>query len=147
MDVRLYNNTGTFEDAYDISELTSKAFADDKNATNIEVIANKVVKYLLTSKGSDALDSEYGGVALHYGQISESFMPRFTLEMQNDVRRCKEFIRRSEMSLSADMEKMSNIILRDIRYNFKTTPDRVDVYIEIITNKNNTAIVAVPSVG
>lgn len=147
MDVRLYNNTGTFEDVYDISELTAKAHADDKNATPIEVIANKVVKFLLTSKGSDAFDSDYGGVALHYGQISESFMPRFTLEMQNDVRRCKEFIRITETALDVSREKLSNIILRDIKYNFKNTPDRVDVYIEIITNKNNTAIVAVPSVG
>lgn len=143
MDIRLYNRTGIYEDYTNASELTSKAKSYDANATGIEVIGNKVVKYLLTYKGTDALDPDYGGVALHYGQISKAFMPRFSLEMHNDVQRCKNFIRKTQRILSDSYEKMSDIILKDIRYNPSLTPDRVDVYIEIITTKNNRAIVAV----
>lgn len=145
MDLRLYLNTGTYDSYPDVSELTSRSKADSYNATGIEVIANKVVKFLLTYKGTDALDPDYGGIALHYGQISESFMPRFSMEMQNDVQRCREFIRKTELSLPSTAEKMRNLILQDIKYNSKISPDRVDVYIEIITTSNNRALVALPN--
>lgn len=145
MDVRLYSISGVYEDFEKTSELMRKSLADDAVATGLEVLGNKVVKFLLTQKGTDALDPEYGGVALHYGQISKAFIPRLTLEMQNDISRCREFIRRTEAGAKAGTEKISNIVLKDIRYDPLSMPDRVDVFIEIITNKNNKALVALAS--
>ena len=147
MDIRLYNNTGKYEAYTDASELTAKSKADDPNANGLEILANKVVKFLLTYKGTDALEPEYGGIALHYGQIAKSFMPRFTLEMQNDVYRCRAYLRSAEKLLPNTREKIADIIIKDIRYNDRLSPDRVDVFIEIITNKNNRALVAIPSRG
>ena len=144
MDVRLYS-TGSYVDYEKTSELTKKALADDVNASGLEVLGNKVVKFLLTQKGTDAFDPEYGGVALHYGQISKAFIPRLTIEMQNDISRCREFIRRTEAGLASGVEKISNIILKDIVYDPISLPDRVDVYIEIVTNQNNKALVALQS--
>lgn len=145
MDLRLYSNTGTYDSYPDISEYTNRSKSDSNSATGIEVIANKVVKFLLTYKGTDALDPDYGGVALHYGQISEAFMPRFSMEMQNDVYRCRDFIRKTELALPSTAEKMQNILLQDIKYNPRISPDRVDVYIEIVTTLNNRALVALPN--
>lgn len=144
MDVRLYRS-GSYVDYEKTSELTTKALADDTNASGLEVLGNKVVKFLLTQKGTDAFDPEYGGVALHYGQISKAFIPRLTIEMQNDISRCREFIRRTEAGLASGTEKIANIILKDIRYDPISLPDRVDVYIEIVTNQNNKALVALQS--
>lgn len=145
MDVRLYSSTGKYVDISSSSELTNSALADALVASGIEVLGNKVVKFLLTQKGSDALDPNYGGVALHYGQISKAFIPRLTLEMQNDILRCREYLRKAESGLSKSTEKISNIVLQDIKYDELASPDRVDVYIEIITTKNNRALVALQS--
>lgn len=147
MDIRLYSRTGVYVDYPDISELTKRETADSTTAQGIEVIANKVVKFLLTQKGSDALDPDYGGVALHYGQISESFIPRLTMELQNDIYRCRSFIKETEKFLPDSVEKLKNLVLVKVKYNPRISPDRVDVYIEIITNKENRALVAIPSKG
>lgn len=145
-DVRLYNGSGnTTVRESSTSEHMTRSIAGDPVAYGLEVLGNKVVKFLLTYKGTDAFNPEYGGVALHYGQISESFIPRLTLEMQNDLSRCKEFIQRTELSMANTEERLSNIVLKEIRYAPAVDPGRVDVSIEIVTNKKNRAVVSLTS--
>lgn len=76
---------------------------------------------------------------MHHTQISQAFIPQLTLEVHDDVRRCTEFIKRTDGN---DQERLLRINVLDIRYNARLSPDRVDVYLEILTTKNNRAVVA-----
>lgn len=139
LDLRLYNPTGNYTDQTNSSEYMQLVRPEDPSASGIEVIAGKVVKYLLTGRGSDAFDPGYGGVSMHHTQISQAFIPQLTLEVHDDVRRCTEFIKRTDGN---DQERLLRINVLDIRYNARLSPDRVDVYLEILTTKNNRAVVA-----
>lgn len=55
------------------------------------------------------------------------------------MRRCTEFIKKTDGN---DQERLLRINVLDIRYNARLSPDRVDVYLEILTTKNNRAVVA-----
>ena len=134
LDLRLYNPTGNYTDQTNSSEYMQLVRPEDPSASGIEVIAGKVVKYLLTGRGSDAFDPGYGGVSMHHTQISQAFIPQLTLEVHDDVRRCTEFIKRTDGN---DQERLLRINVLDIRYNARLSPDRVDVYLEILTTKNN----------
>ena len=136
LDLRLYNPTGNYTDQTNSSEYMQLVRPEDPSASGIEVIAGKVVKYLLTGRGSDAFD---GGVSMHHTQISQAFIPQLTLEVHDDVRRCTEFIKKTDGN---DQERLLRINVLDIRYNARLSPDRVDVYLEILTTKNNRAVVA-----
>lgn len=139
LDLRLYNPTGNYADQTNSSEYMQLVRPEDPSASGIEVIAGKVVKYLLTDRGSDAFDPGYGGVSMHHTQISQALIPQLTLEVHDDVRRCTEFIKRTDGN---DQERLLRINVLDIRYNARLSPDRVDVYLEILTTKNNRAVVA-----
>ena len=139
LDLRLYNPTGNYTDQTNSSEYMQLVRPEDPSASGIEVIAGKVVKYLLTGRGSDAFDPGYGGVSLPHTQISPAFIPQLTLEVHDDVRRCTEFIKKTDGN---DQERLLRINVLDIRYNARLSPDRVDVYLEILTTKNNRAVVA-----
>lgn len=76
---------------------------------------------------------------MHHTQISQAFIPQLTLEVHDDVRRCTEFIKKIDGN---DQERLLRINVLDIRYNARLSPDRVDVYLEILTTKNNRAVVA-----
>lgn len=140
LDLRLYSPTGNYADRNRLSEYMQLVKPDDPSALDIEVIAGKVVKFMLTSRGSDAFVPEYGGVSMHHAQICKTFIPQLTLEVHDDVRRCTEFIKNTD---SHDQERLLRINVLDIRYNAILSPDRVDVYLEILTTKNNRAVVAI----
>ena len=140
LDLRLYSPTGNYADRNNVSEYMQLVRPDDPSALDIEVIAGKVVKFMLTSRGSDAFTPEYGGVSMHHTQISQTFIPQLTLEVHDDVRRCTEFIKSTDGN---EQERLLRINVLDIRYNALLSPDRVDVYLEILTTKNNRAVVAI----
>lgn len=140
LDLRLYSPTGNYADRNNVSEYMQLVRPDDPSALDIEVIAGKVVKFLLTSRGSDAFTPEYGGVSMHHPQISQAFIPQLTLEVHDDVRRCTEFIKSTDGN---EQERLLRINVLDIRYNALLSPDRVDVYLEILTTKNNRAVVVI----
>ena len=51
LDLRLYSPTGNYADRNNVSEYMQLVRPDDPSALDIEVIAGKVVKFLLTSRG------------------------------------------------------------------------------------------------
>ena len=53
LDLRLYSPTGNYADRNNVSEYMQLVRPDDPSALDIEVIAGKVVKFLLTSRGSE----------------------------------------------------------------------------------------------
>jgi hypothetical protein len=139
MDIRLFKTTGTYED--DDSEILQSAILSDTPANDLETIANKVVKFLLTYIGTDLIEPEYGGRAFHIKQISKQYLPRFYLELQQDISRCITYIHDVEKDLDDTLEKLESINIKNIYYNSSLSPTRLDVYLEIITNFNTRTVV------
>ena len=143
LDIRFYKDTGRYLDIYGTDEYMQEDLPDAPSATSIEVIAGKVVKYLLTEKGSDAFDPMYGGRALHYRQISTQFIPQLTFELYADVEACISFIKKAEENANVTGERLANVIVKDVRYDPVRYPNRLDVYIEIITTLGKRAVVVI----
>ena len=109
-------------------------------ATGVEILANKVVKFLLTTKGSDALDPEYGSTAFSYTQVSKDFLQRLRIEIQRDITRCFRFIKSTESSLDISSRALlGSIILRDVSLTVGKASG-CTVKIEIVTTSGTTAI-------
>lgn len=147
IDTRLYSATNRIvrnnEVHYEEMDLVT---ADSTPATSVEILANKVVKFMLTARGTDAFEPNYGGVSMHHGQICDAYLPKLRLEVLDDISRCQTYINQSESQLAAndaDSERLYTIVLRDIRYNPLVTPTRVDVYIEIISTTGKREVVAI----
>ena len=106
MDLKLYTQTtqvnasiGANDDAK-IYSTEASAMAEPA-ADGLEVLANKVVKYMLTGKGSDAFNPDYGSTSMHHRQIERSYIPMLRLEIMEDLRRCLAFIKATEDNDSA----------------------------------------------
>ena len=147
LDTRLYSATNRIvrnnEVHYEEMDLVT---ADSAPATSIEILANKVVKFMLTARGSDAFEPNYGGVSMHRGQICDAYLPKLRLEVLDDISRCQTYINQSEAQLAAndtESERLYTIVLRDIKYDPLVTPTRVDVYIEIISTTGKREVVAI----
>lgn len=149
MDIRLYRTTGNFPLSPEpIEELEGTLLSTPKVSSRSEVLANKVLKYFLTDKGTDLLDKDYGSTCFQTTQISKKYLPLFKLEVKNDVDRCLQYFQKRDKG----KERITQIILKDIKYidNSEKTATRafldtpwVSVALEVITNKNNRASVEV----
>lgn len=143
LDMRLYRPSGIYEDVQKVSEEMDRVVPDDPTAEGMEVIAGKVVKFLLTEKGSDAFNPEYGGTSMHWLQIAPQSLPQFKREVFQDVENCKKFLYSADLDYGVDGERLSNINILRIAYDPVRTPNRVDVYLEIITSLGKRAVVAI----
>lgn len=85
LDMRLYRPSGNYEDVQKVSEEMDRVVPDDPTASGMEIIAGKVVKFLLTEKGSDAFNPDYGGTSMHWLQIAPQSLPQFKREVFQDV--------------------------------------------------------------
>lgn len=142
LDLRLYKPSGVFVDTDRNSEEMNLVYPDDPTAKSIEVIAGKVVKFMLTEKGSDAFDPDYGGTSMHYTQMSQIFFPQFKREVRTDVENCIRYIKDAEFYQDVRGELLTRVRILKIVYEPRLTPWRVDVYLEILTNYGNRAVVA-----
>ena len=147
LDTRLYSATKRIVrnnvEHYEEMDLVT---ADSNPATSIEVLGNKVVKFMLTRRGSDAFEPDYGGISMHHGQICYAYLPKLRLEVLDDIARCETYVNQGEGQLAAGdntSERLYKVVLRDIRYNPLVTPTRVDVYIEIISTTGKREVVAI----
>lgn len=141
LDLRLYRRTGQYE-TRDNAERTDPVAADAPVATGLESLAGKVVKYLLTPKGSDAFEPDYGGTALHDAQTAESYLPALRLDVQSDISRCADYIRRAEQGLPTGSERLARLILAGVEYDAEARPANVAVRVEIVTTAGRRALVA-----
>lgn len=143
LDMRLYNPTGVYDGVERISERMERVIPDDASASGIEVIAGKVVKFLLTEKGSDAFTPEYGGTSMHWQQIASASLPQFKREVFQDIQNCEKFLKSSDNAYGVNGEKLLAINLLKVVYDPRVSPNRVDVYIEIVTTRGKRAVVAI----
>lgn len=145
LDLRLYSRTGVFEAFGDApAERADPVTADAPAATEMEIEAGKVVKFLLTAQGSDAFNPEYGGTALHDAQVAESHIPALRLDVQNDLARCADSIRRAEQGLPTGRDRLASLFLAGVEYGAADRPGQLAVRIEIVTTAGKRALVALP---
>jgi len=145
IDLRMYKPSGNFEDGQHNIEIMESVLPEDSVARSIEVIAGKVVKYMLTEKGSDAFDPEYGGTSMHYLQLSPQYLPQFKHEVLLDVQNCERYIKETEEYNNVTGERLHSIKLLRVSYEPQLLPGRVDVWLEIFTTLGKHACVAITS--
>ena len=146
MDIKLYKSNGNFVTPLDTefdSEQMDDSVLSDTPSSDIETIAGRVVKFLLTNIGTDLFDSEYGGYIPSYTQISQNDLPRIRLEIADDIDRCLTYITDSDRNDNATGELLQSLSLKKVVYDFSTR-NRLDIYIEIKTNLGNYALLAMP---
>lgn len=145
MDILLYNpdNTHVSYSGQD-AEGTIPAKLSGRTATRTEAIANKVVKFLLTPIGSDALDREYGSYIATYTQIAENEIPRLYIELQGDINRCLSFIKAVERDLDDGIEKLESMRIETLKYAPENIRGMLLIRIVIMTTFSNDALVNIP---
>ena len=145
MDILLYDPSGKYVTySGDAAEGTDIARISGRTATRTETIANKVVKFLLTPYGSDALDTTYGSYLPTYTQIAQSAIPRLYIELQDDIARCTAFIKRIEKALDDTVEKLDSLKLLKVEYAPAELRGLLLIKIEIVTTFSNNALVNIP---
>ena len=117
---------------------TDEASCSSSPSSRLEVLAGKVVKFLLTYRGSDATNKDYGGIALHHPNISRAYLPKLTMELSDDVERCTKYIIGSEKNLPKNLARLSRINIAAVTYD-EAVRDALTVKLEIITNTNELA--------
>lgn len=119
----------------------------EPGVSGIHVLANKVVKFMLTSRGSFALDKNYGAKLPTYTQMSTSFIPRVHMETSEDLRRCAQYIKKYEQGLPPGAVKLSSLRLNQIYYDAVSAPFRLDVYMTITTTDGQRALLNIQKSG
>lgn len=121
MDLRLYNSaSGTTE--------VFTAGINDTKATRLEAIAGKVVKYILTDKGSDMLNPTYGArlISTNYTNMS-----KITYDINNIVQECSTFIKTSEATLPVTTEKLATLTLVSVAVEGTQLAIKLSIYTTI----------------
>lgn len=110
----------------------------------LQIICGKVLKYLLTARGSDAYDPTYGSRALHRTHVAPSLVPEIRMELLEDIHDCVTYLRTAENAkLSTTAERLYSVQLIDLHYNRTSAPDRLDVHLLIRSNQGRTAVIKV----
>ena len=149
-DIKLYYNTHIYTPSYlgierniewDVSEEVKSTPIDDKVVGYLNTLANKVVKYLLTTRGSDIINPEYGGYGSSRTWIHEGFRARYIQELQNDIKRCTEYIQSKETP-GPNNERLRTIIMEKIEYTPTHKPTDIHIYLRILTTQGNVAVLS-----
>jgi phage baseplate assembly protein W len=126
------------EDTMTDSMLTSNS------ATGVEVLAGKVIKYLMTIQGTDAINPEYGCNIMTYTQIAKNDLAKFQLELISALSSCATSIKASESDVTDSSTKLDSIQLVKMVYNQGVIRDQVDIYIKITSMTGEDALLEIP---
>lgn len=146
MDITLYKIAGKVQIGTDlVSGYTVDCAPDAPTTTErLRVICNKVLKYLLTYRGSDAYDPSYGSRAIHRRHIAPALLPEIRMELIEDIADCTSYIQRAEQDkLDSNDERLSSITLISMNYDRNTDPTRLDIHLLIRTTFGNRAVIEV----
>lgn len=146
MDLTLYNVSDAVRlNNQVVSRYTVNSAPDDPTTTErLRVICNKVLKYLLTYRGSDAYDASYGSLAIHRKHISPALLPEIRMELLEDIADCTRYLQTAEAEkLDDSEERLSSITLVSMNYDRQADPTRLDIYLLIQTTYGNRAVIEV----
>ena len=154
-DIRLYYNTHRYSSSdlyreeeyinHDLSEEMGSAPLDAPVVGYLNTLANKVVKFMLTSRGSDAFNPNYGAYAISQTNIHQGHRARFMYDISNDVASCAAYIKATETP-GPNGDRLDYIKLVEVKYLPIEKPFNIHVYLEIITMNGNRALVSFESV-
>lgn len=139
-DIVLFGRTGEFpyEDE-PIEKLRSSTIGSPPVADRPNILANKVLKYFLTEKGSDPYSPEYGSNLFIPTQMADSYIPKFKMELVNEVKECASYFKKRR----GTGENISIINIKNLRYRSEDYTTKIEVILEVITTKNRRARVTV----
>lgn len=129
-DLRLYREIA-YQQPMEIVDVTGN------RTSRLETIANKVVKYILTDRGSDLVDLSYGSATM---PTVNTNMQLITYSVSNIISSCVSFIKNSEKSLSNTVEKLDKVTLLSVEIIDRTT---LKIRISIFTTFKNYALLDV----
>jgi hypothetical protein len=101
--------------------------------TRLETIANKVVKYMLTAKGSDLVEPDYGAEPIYY---NPSLSSRLVYDVSNVIEGCSAYIKKYELTLDNTIEKLQKLNLLSVDVDGTT----LNIHVSILTTFNNYAL-------
>lgn len=114
----------------------------DTTRERLRIICNKVLKYLMTAKGSDAFDASYGGTALQTRNIGEAMLPEIRIRLLQDIADCTVYIKEAEQAKTRSvMERLDKIELVSLDYDRKNNPTGLRVRLHISTTYGNSAVI------
>ena len=109
----------------------------------LRIICNKVLKYLMTARGSDAFDASYGGTALHGRNVSEVLIPEIRMNLPPDIEDCTTYLKNAETEkVNSLMERLDRIVLVSLDYD-RSAPTELRVRLHIYTTYGNSAVIEV----
>lgn len=124
-DLRYFIGTDIMYD--ELNENTAQATLLAPPTTAGEVLANKVVKYLLTYRGTDALEPYYGGTALHQTQVGKNYVVQLRSMMQSDIADCISYIKSTETDYTE--YKLGDVKL--VEFTFDETAKGIQLHVHI----------------
>ncbi|MCB5270532.1 MAG: hypothetical protein LHW56_01655 [Candidatus Cloacimonetes bacterium] len=142
-DLRIYRRTGNFDVIYQGAEEMEGSLLSEAPAAAIEVLANRVVKFMLTSRGTDVFDSDYGSYLPTYTQVAQSLVPRMRLEVMDDLKRCQAYLQQADQEQD-NSYKLFSLTLREFRYDPTKDRGRIDVVIEVLSVEGEKALLDLP---
>lgn len=136
-DLRYFLGTDVMYD--ELNENTEMATLLAKPTTAGEVLANKVVKYLLTARGTDAIEPYYGGTALHQTAISKNYITQLRTMMLSDITDCVSYIKSTETDYTE--YKLGDVHLDNFEYSQTAKDIQLHVHISVYdVNGNRTPL-------
>jgi hypothetical protein len=143
VDLRLYEIDNSTRVSLE-SDAMQVVPAGDAKAEGLEVLANKVVKFLLTIAGSDLSDPEYGCALPGYTSISSQELPTVQLQLIEDIERCARFIKTTEYAGGDEDIRLSSLELIKLVYDKDFARDTLHVYIRITARSLKQAVLQIP---
>jgi len=138
---------------YEINSVALRVGSEDKlrqsllsstPTAGISVLAGKVTKYLMTRRGSDLMNPQYGCHLLTYTQVPQAELPRFQLELISSLGDCAAYIKGTETGITDNTKRLKSIELINLTYNIGDIKDQVDIHLKITDLSGGTTVLNVP---
>ena len=144
MDMTIMRLEGAVQIQNDIARrMVAEADVDTETThERLRIICSKVLKYLMTAKGSDAFDPTYGGTALHGHNVGEAMLPELRLKLIKDIADCVAYLKEAEFNKTSNYtERLESVTLVSLDYDRKLAPTELRIRLRIITTYGNVAVV------
>lgn len=145
MDMTLFTLEGHVQIKNEIARrMVAHAKVDaDTTHERLRIICNKVLKYLMTARGTDAFDASYGGTALHGRNVSRELLPEIRRNLLQDIADCTAYLKSAESEkVNSLVECLDRIVLVSLEYD-RTVPTELLVRLHIYTTYGNSAVIEV----
>lgn len=143
-DLKLFNKDSVVEfgtDKVKLNLLKSDTISAPA-VSRLEVLTNKVVKFLLTEYGSNAFDPTYGSNWVTMTQVAQPYIPKFIITVNSDIDRCISYIKAGEQDLSNSLDKLQTVKFNGLEYSTlePTFTTQILISITIYTTLGNKAV-------